>query len=67
MGVFPAWLCALCILVPTATQEVLSGGGLEAPTLRGSIGQLEDTDLEVPEPGELQEKDVFPGKKLGSF
>lgn len=62
MGVFLAWLCALCVLVPTARGE-----GLEAPTLRGTVGQLEDADLEVTEPRELQEKDVFPGKKLGSF
>ena len=62
MGVFIAWLCALCVLLPTARGE-----GLEAPTLRGTVGQLEDADLEVSQPRELQEKYVFPGKKLGSF
>ena len=52
--------------MPTA----VTGEGLEAPpTLRGTgNGQLEDADLEVSvAPRELQEKDLFPGKKLGSF
>ena len=58
--------------MPTA----VTGEGLEAPpTLRGTgngtgNGQLEDADLEVTRsvsPRELQEKDVFPGKKLGKL